>query len=74
MKESGSLPGGMKIVAISSIYLSIPPKTHERTERIVFDLCQHLPKRGHQVEAFAWGDSKRAPFGGNLGHAGTVSL
>lgn len=48
----------MKIAQISSIYLSIPPKTHGGTERVVFDLCQHLTKRGHQVELFASGDSK----------------
>ena len=48
----------MKIAQISSIYLSIPPKTHGGTERIVFDLCQHLTRRGHQVELFASGDSK----------------
>jgi glycosyltransferase involved in cell wall biosynthesis len=48
----------MKIAQISSIYLSIPPKTHGGTERVVFDLCQHLTRRGHQVELFASGDSK----------------
>jgi glycosyltransferase involved in cell wall biosynthesis len=48
----------MKIAQISSIYLSIPPKTHGGTERIVFDLCQHLARRGHRVELFASGDSK----------------
>ena len=48
----------MKIAQISSIYLSIPPKSHGGTERVVFDLCQHLTKRGHQVELFASGDSK----------------
>lgn len=48
----------MKIAQISSIYLSIPPKTHGGTERIVFDLCQHLVRRGHHVELFASGDSK----------------
>lgn len=48
----------MKIAQISSIYLSIPPKTHGGTERIVFDLCQHLTRRGHPVELFASGDSK----------------
>ncbi len=48
----------MKVAQISSIYLSIPPKTHGGTERIVFDLCQHLTRRGHQVELFASGDSK----------------
>jgi glycosyltransferase involved in cell wall biosynthesis len=48
----------MKIAQISSIYLSIPPKTHGGTERIVYHLCQHLYRRGHQVELFASGDSK----------------
>ncbi len=48
----------MKIAQISSVYLSIPPKTHGGTERIVFDLCQHLTERGHQVELFASGDSQ----------------
>jgi glycosyltransferase involved in cell wall biosynthesis len=48
----------MKIAQISSIYLSIPPKTHGGTERVVYDLCHHLTKRGHQVELFASGDSK----------------
>ena len=48
----------MKIAQISSIYLSIPPKTHGGTERVVFDLCRHLTRRGHQVELFASGDSK----------------
>jgi glycosyltransferase involved in cell wall biosynthesis len=47
----------MKIAQISSIYLSIPPKTHGGTEQIVFELCQHLTKRGHQVELFASEDS-----------------
>lgn len=48
----------MKIAQISSIYISIPPKTHGGTERIVYHLCQELSKRGHQVELFASGDSK----------------
>lgn len=48
----------MKIAQISSIYLSVPPKTHGGTERIVYNLCQHLTRRGHQVELFATGDSK----------------
>ena len=50
----------MKIAQISSIYLSIPPKTHGGTERIVFALCQYLARRGHQVELFASGDSNVA--------------
>jgi len=48
----------MKIAQISSVYLSIPPKTHGGTERIVFELCRQLTRRGHHVELFASGDSK----------------
>ena len=48
----------MKIAQISSIYLSIPPKSHGGTERIVYYLCRHLTRRGHEVELFASGDSK----------------
>ena len=48
----------MKIAQISSVYLSIPPKTYGGTERIVSNLCRHLTRRGHQVELFASGDSK----------------
>ena len=47
----------MKVAQISSIYLPIPPKTHGGTERIVHYLCQHLTRRGHEVELFASGDS-----------------
>lgn len=48
----------MKIAQISSIYLSIPPKTHGGTEWLVYYLCQHLTHRGHEVELFASGDSR----------------
>lgn len=48
----------MKVAQISSIYLPIPPQTHGGTEWIVYYLCQHLARRGHQVELFASGDSK----------------
>ncbi len=47
----------MKIAQISSIYLSIPPRTHGGTEWIVYELCQQLTKRGHDVVLFASGDS-----------------
>ena len=48
----------MKIAQISSVYLSIPPKTHGGTEWIVHDLCQELTRRGHEVDLFASGDSQ----------------
>jgi len=48
----------MKIAQITSVYLSVPPKTHGGTEWIVYHLCRHLTRRGHRVELFASGDSK----------------
>jgi glycosyltransferase involved in cell wall biosynthesis len=48
----------MKIAQITSVYLSVPPKTYGGTERIVYYLCRDLKRRGHQVELFASGDSK----------------
>jgi len=48
----------MKIAQISSVYISIPPKSYGGTEWIVYHLCQRLTRRGHQVELFASGDSK----------------
>jgi glycosyltransferase involved in cell wall biosynthesis len=48
----------MKIAQITSVYISVPPKTYGGTERIVYYLCRDLKRRGHQVELFASGDSK----------------
>ena len=48
----------MKVAQITSVYISVPPKTHGGTERIVYHLCQRLTRRGHEVELFASGDSK----------------
>ena len=48
----------MKIAQITSVYISVPPKTHGGTERIVYHLCQQLDRRGHHVELFASGDSQ----------------
>ncbi len=50
----------MDIAQITSVYLSVPPKTHGGTERIVYYLCRELLRRGHRVELFASGDSKIA--------------
>ena len=48
----------MKIAQITSVYISVPPKTYGGTEWIVHYLCRDLGRRGHQVELFASGDSK----------------
>jgi glycosyltransferase involved in cell wall biosynthesis len=47
----------MKIAQITSVYISVPPKTYGGTERIVYYLCRDLRRRGHHVELFASGDS-----------------
>jgi glycosyltransferase involved in cell wall biosynthesis len=48
----------MKIAQITSVYVSVPPKTYGGTERVVYHLCQQLNRRGHRVELFAAGDSR----------------
>ncbi len=48
----------MKIAQITSVYISVPPKTHGGTESMVYSRCQQLSRRGHQVELFASGNSK----------------
>ena len=48
----------MKIAQITSVYVSVPPKTYGGTERIVYHLCRQLNRRGHRVELFASGDSQ----------------
>src|SRR5678815_5875395 len=48
----------MKIAQITSVYISVPPRTHGGTERVVYHLCQQLDRRGHHVELFASGDSQ----------------
>ena len=48
----------MKIAQITSVYVSVPPKTYGGTERIVYHLCRQLSRRGHRVELFASGDSQ----------------
>jgi glycosyltransferase involved in cell wall biosynthesis len=48
----------MKIAQITSVYISVPPKTYGGTERIVCYLCRDLERRGHEVGLFASGDSK----------------
>src|SRR5215471_4397631 len=47
----------MKIAQITSVYISVPPKTYGGTELIVHYLCRDLRRRGHNVELFASGDS-----------------
>jgi glycosyltransferase involved in cell wall biosynthesis len=47
----------VKIAQLTSVYVSVPPKTYGGTERIVYQLCQQLNRRGHEVELFASGDS-----------------
>jgi glycosyltransferase involved in cell wall biosynthesis len=48
----------VQIAQITSVYVSVPPKTYGGTERIVYHLCRQLNRRGHHVELFASGDSR----------------
>lgn len=48
----------MNIAQITSVYISVPPKTHGGTELMVYHLTEGLVRRGHGVELFASGDSK----------------
>jgi glycosyltransferase involved in cell wall biosynthesis len=48
----------VRIAQITSVYLSVPPRTRGGTERIVYYLCRELSRRGHHVELFASGDSR----------------
>jgi len=48
----------MKIAQVANIWQSIPPKVYGGTERVIFNLCEGLAKRGHDVTLFATGDSR----------------
>ena len=48
----------MKIAQITSVYLSVPPRSHGGTELVVYHLTEGLAARGHSVELFASGDSR----------------
>lgn len=48
----------MKIAQVANIWQSIPPKGYGGSEKVIYDLCQGLVKKGHQVTLFASGDSK----------------
>ncbi len=48
----------MKIAQLAPLQERIPPRGYGGIERVVYDLCQGLTKRGHEVTLFASGDSK----------------
>ncbi len=48
----------LKIAQIIGVWESIPPTKYGGTERVVFNICQGLVKKGHEVHLFASGDSK----------------
>ncbi|HEX6290143.1 MAG TPA: glycosyltransferase family 4 protein [Herpetosiphonaceae bacterium] len=47
----------MRIAQIAPMYESVPPTHYGGTERVVWNLCEELVKRGHEVTLFASGDS-----------------
>lgn len=48
----------LRIGEISPLNLPIPPKKYGGSEKVIFNLCQELPKRGHKVFLFGTGNSK----------------
>ena len=47
----------MRIVQISPVFESVPPRCYGGTERVVHYLTEELVRRGHDVVLFASGDS-----------------
>ena len=48
----------LKIAQVANIWQSIPPNGYGGTEKIIYQLCEGLSKKGHDVSLFATGDSK----------------
>ncbi len=48
----------LRIGQISPLNLAIPPKKYGGSEKVIYWLCQELPKRGHQVFLFGTKNSK----------------
>ncbi|MBU3979309.1 glycosyltransferase family 4 protein [Patescibacteria group bacterium] len=52
----------MKIAIIAPVEESIPPQKYGGTEWIVYHIAHGLGKRGHEVDLFASGDSKKEKY------------
>src|ERR1700736_5680557 len=52
----------LRIVQVSPLYESVPPKLYGGTERVVSYLTEELVALGHDVRLFASGHSKTAPL------------
>lgn len=48
----------LKIGQISPLNLPVPPEKYGGSERVIFNLCEWLTKKGHQVFLFGTGNSK----------------
>ena len=48
----------MRIAMLSTPFLPVPPKNYGGTELVVYELCEGLTDRGHDVTLYATGDSK----------------
>jgi len=48
----------LKIAQVAPLWFPIPPEKYGGTEWIIYNLCEGLTKKGHQVTLFASGDSK----------------
>lgn len=53
----------MKIAQIANVWQSIPPPGYGGSEKVIYNLCEGLTKKGHQIYLFGTGDSK---ISGNL--------
>jgi trehalose synthase len=48
----------MRIAQVAPLALPVPPGRYGGTERVIYDLCEALVARGHEVTLFASGDSQ----------------
>src|SRR3954470_15552376 len=47
----------MRVAQVAPLVLPVPPAEYGGTERVIYNLCEALVSRGHEVTLFASGDS-----------------
>src|SRR3954463_15059936 len=47
----------MRVAQVAPLALPVPPAQYGGTERVIYNLCEALVSRGHEVTLFASGDS-----------------
>jgi glycosyltransferase involved in cell wall biosynthesis len=48
----------MRIAQVAPLALPVPPGLYGGTERVIYDLCEALVERGHEITLFASGESQ----------------